>query len=129
MISYEWVIETVDQFNDIQDVNHADSFDEAKQRAAGVSVPENGRVEIGIVRNRWSDFDGDLEDRTWAYIDNGALPSHFQTAGGAQACKVPEKFRREVSHFELAESLRKCTGAREVTVTEEPAQSQRKDRA
>jgi hypothetical protein len=40
MVTYEWVIETLDRHEDIIDVNHADTYGKAKQAADKTVAPE-----------------------------------------------------------------------------------------
>jgi len=89
MVSFEWVIEGVDEFGDIQDVNHTDSLKKALEVAEIVKT-EWPRVEIGLVRDRGDEIDG-LQDRQWAYLTDGVLPTKFD--GGAQ---VPKRFLEAV---------------------------------
>lgn len=93
MIGYEWVIEEVDEHGDIQSVNHADTFHKAIQVAAATQVPEGWHVDVGLVRDRWTEEDG-VEDRQWAYLEDGKLPQEFD--GGAM---VPVKFLKQTRAF------------------------------
>lgn len=93
MISYEWTAEAVDEYGDIQDNAFADTYAGIKDSLCAAISEPGFTIEIGLVRNRWNDIDGDLEDRQWAYIDeDGQLPSSFD--GGA---KVPKRFLAEVA--------------------------------
>jgi hypothetical protein len=94
MIRYEWVIETLDG-EDIQDVDHRDSFPEA-QKAAGALISSGKDVRVGLVRDRFNDFDYDLEDRQWAYLEAGKLPEEFMDASGNDGSKVPGRFHCQV---------------------------------
>lgn len=91
-IAYEWVIETVNEHGDIGDVNHADTFAGARRMAAAVAadLAPGERVEVGLVRDSGDEVDG-LQDRQWAYLEDGLLPERFD--GGA---KVPARFHKEV---------------------------------
>jgi hypothetical protein len=96
-VRYEWVIEPVDQYGDIVESDHADSFEDAMKRAAGWRQ-EWKRVEVGLVRELGDDVEG-LQDRQWAYIeDDGTLPAKFD--GGA---RVPKRFMSEIAAALLAQ--------------------------
>lgn len=84
-VSYEWAIETVDEHDDIIDVDHADTLAEARHR-----LDSNQRQQIALVRDTGSDLEG-LCDRQWAYLENGKLPEAFD--GGA---KIPKRFFDEI---------------------------------
>jgi hypothetical protein len=94
-VRFEWVIETLDEHGDIEDVNHSDTFP---------GFPEDG-LNIGLVRDvyEWPEndperkCDPDLASRSWAYIVDGKLPESFEYAGGGHAAKVPVKFHDEVA--------------------------------
>jgi hypothetical protein len=92
MTGYEWVIEIVDEHNDIVQVNHADAYARAKRWAAEYApeLKPGERIEIGLVRDRGDEVEG-LTDRQWAYVEDGSLEPTFD--GGA---RVPERFRQEV---------------------------------
>lgn len=82
-IQYEWVIETVDEFGDIQDVNHSDTFP---------GFPRQG-LDIGLVRDVIDETG--VIDRAWAYINQGSLPTHFND-GRNITHAVPKRYLEEV---------------------------------
>jgi hypothetical protein len=96
MVTYEWVVETMDvdeaeKINDVVDLCHFDVFAEAQKYAEELRG-KGLTVEVGLVRDRWDDFDGDLKDRQWAYLlEDGSLPAEFD-----DGAKVPKKFHSEV---------------------------------
>lgn len=90
MIRYEWVAETLDEYGDIVDVTHADTFLQIQHIARQIEA-DGKEVAVGLVRDRINDVDEDLEDRQWAYLENGVLPKRFD--GGAT---VPKRFLKEV---------------------------------
>lgn len=90
MIRYEWVIETIDEHEDIIDVDHANIFAQANKKA-DLSRAEGKTIEVALVRDRINDVDEDLDDRQWAYLKDGKLPERFD--GGAA---VPKKYAQEV---------------------------------
>ena len=54
---------------------------------------ETDPYRLVLVRDRFNNVDGGLEDRQWAYVQsNGSLPATFD--GGAL---VPNKFRKELA--------------------------------
>jgi hypothetical protein len=88
-VAYEWIVEEVDAHGDIIDTS---AFPTAAQ-ALGYArhAPGAGwHWEIGLTRNVGDDDVG-LQDRQWAYISEGKLPTHFD--GGAS---IPHRFRREL---------------------------------
>ena len=82
MIRYEWVVETIED-DEIADVDHYDSY----------PGPIAG-ADVGLVRDKISAHDDDVEDRQWAYVVDGVLPDTFD--GGA---KVPAKYKAEVQKW------------------------------
>ncbi len=93
-ISYEWVIETLDAAGEIDDVNHADTFP---------GFPDSD-THIGLVRDERNTFDGDLENRSWAYIKDGKLPEYFTQPSPVEGqeikvARVPAKFHHAVEMF------------------------------
>lgn len=96
MIAYEWTAEAVDEYGDIQDNAFGDTYAEVKNSLCAAVDEPGMTVRIGIVRNEWDDFDGDLEDRAWAYIEDGKLPERFETASGGKGPKVPKRFFAEI---------------------------------
>jgi hypothetical protein len=89
MIRYEWVIEELDEYDDIRDVDHADTYARAEVKAAALRAGGK-RVEVALVRDTLT-IDGMVEDREWAYIENGKLPARFD-----EGTPVPQKYRKEV---------------------------------
>lgn len=95
-IFYEWLVEElVEVDGDIQDVNHHSDARSMLVEVKGLEA-EAKPVSYGIVRDRFNAY-GDLECRSWAYVVDGELPTHFEDAGGAEVAKVPAKFVREFS--------------------------------
>lgn len=88
---YEWLIEERDLDGEILDVDHADKFP---------GFPKHHQ-EIGVVLDEHRNV---YMVRSWAYIKNGKLPSHFKDAFGGQTCKVPKRFHDEVKNFENKEN-------------------------
>jgi len=91
MTRYEWVIETVDEYEDIREVNHADTLTMALLDATLEAEATGMRVDVGLVRDALDNIDGSLKDRQWAYLEDGKLPEQFD--GGAS---IPQRFKREV---------------------------------
>jgi hypothetical protein len=93
-VNIEWLVEELvdgSEDADIQDVCHFNSYAEAKAWAA-----QEDFARIGLVRDRGNDTDG-LICRSWAYIEDGNLPTHFENANGAEIAKVPAKYHRELT--------------------------------
>lgn len=91
-ITIEWLAETMDDYGDIYDIYHADTYAEAKRWAEGHTC----RVDIGLVRDRGNDADGVI-DRQWAYIEDGKLPARFSACGGPDGPKVPARYHKEIA--------------------------------
>lgn len=95
-VTYEWAVETTTNVDtgeyekgEILDVNHFDTFAEAKEHADG---PCWAGCEEVLVLVRDTD-----SDRAWAYMVDGKLPTHFTDAYGRAVAKVPERYHREVA--------------------------------
>lgn len=95
MIVYEWVIETLDEHDDIQEVTHADRCLDALRIANKIHA-EGHKVEVALVRDRGNEVDG-LQNRQWAYLETDVtLPAKFD--GGAT---IPQRFQGEVAIAKL----------------------------
>jgi len=81
VIRYEWIVETLD------DRAHFDRLAEAKRYA--VDKPCH---DIALVRDVFDAVDQNLNDRQWAYLEDGKMPAAFD--GGAA---VPKTFIDEVT--------------------------------
>jgi hypothetical protein len=92
MIRYEWDIETTDQNGDILDHDHRDTYADALRVSLLTDEPHN----IVLVRDV-IDSDGDLTDRSWAYMDGGKLPEYFQDSAGNDYKKVPTPIHAQVA--------------------------------
>ena len=92
-ISYEWVIEELDEHGDITDCNHWDSLVQSSENRSILSGP----FDIGLVFNKGNNDDG-LVEREYVYIDKSTLllPPEFDNGR-----KVPSRF-----HIELTEWLK-----------------------
>ena len=93
-VTYEWVIEEVDAFGDIHDVNHADTAAEAMKQMQFATEAGN-HYEWGLVRDTWEADDPEsmtLALRQWAYVENGALPEYFD-----EGARVPARFHAELT--------------------------------
>lgn len=94
-VKYEWDVETLDEFGDILDHDHRDTFKEAiaaEKTTQGFSET----TRICLVRDVW-DEDNGIQDRQWAYLEEGKLPEYFEDTGGQEANRVPQKFHQEVA--------------------------------
>jgi hypothetical protein len=90
-VHYEWVIETLEGPDDdeveIVDVDHADTYAEAADRAARCAF-----ARIALVRD--AEAAGGF-DRAWAYVEQGRLPEWLEDAFGRRAAKVPSRYRAQ----------------------------------
>ena len=92
MITYEWIVEELEgPEQDIRDVTHFDTLAPAMRLATALHN-EGKSVAVGLVRDVWNDIDENLDDRQWAYSEDGAMPVKFD--GGAA---IPKRFLAEVA--------------------------------
>ena len=94
--TYEWDVE--EQTAEDSDENEAGevldhlfctSYAEAKRQAAR-PASEGCKFVIVLVR--------DADDgRSWAYMEDGKLPTHFCDAYQSPVAKVPQRFHKEVA--------------------------------
>ena len=91
MVVYEWIVEALDEYGDIDDVFHAADFMDAIGWAAA-----SPQKRICLVR----DSGPRLETKLWAYLENGTLPATFSdSAGDDSGVKVPNRFKVESIAF------------------------------
>lgn len=83
---YEWVAEEItdDEYEDIIDCNYCDTYKDA------VKFCEGKKSQIALVISKGSMAEG-LQDREYAYLENGRLPECFD--GGK---KIPKRFHEEI---------------------------------
>lgn len=89
--TYEWDIEVVDEYGDIQD-------NETSVMLNGFSTEKiSSAIESGtlvLVKNTWIDYgdgeNGELYGKAWAYVSERNLPIEFDDGS-----KVPAKFINE----------------------------------
>ena len=93
-VFYEWVIEQMDQYGDIQDVSHYDTFAQA-MTARDLCLATQGCdcVEIACIRGV-GDEDNGLHYRGYAYVnlDNMTIDSHYCCGS-----KVPNHIMKQVA--------------------------------
>lgn len=90
--TYEWIVETLDDDgDDIMEVDHFDTYAEARDYAA-----KQARASVGLVRDVGNDVEG-LTDRLWAYVVDGKLPEVFEQGHDMPTeVRVPKRFAQEV---------------------------------
>lgn len=77
MISYEWVVETLEgEERDIVDIHHFDTRADAEKCADELRA-QGKTVDVGMVRDTWDDEGQGLKGRQWAYLEHGKLPEKF----------------------------------------------------
>lgn len=91
-IQYEWQIEECDAHDDIITSTAYDSLTELK-RCYTPTNEDGGINRIVLVRSTYSYED--LDDREWAYVDNGTLPTHFIGSNGRPTTPVPAKYLKQ----------------------------------
>lgn len=80
---------------EIYDHNFANkAIDALKNVLQGSEDPRIG-FRLVLVRNVIDNFGG-LEERSWAYVEDGKLPEHFLDAFDKQTAKVPLRFITEL---------------------------------
>lgn len=91
MIYYEWDAESVDEFGDVQDHFTGNKLSEV----IDFKAKDGLKVEIVLIRNTIESREDSVEDRAWAYLENGKLPDLFDDGEH----KVPVRFHQEVSRL------------------------------
>ena len=89
-VFYEWVIEQVDEYGDIQDVSHYDTFAQAMTaRDRRLAIGEYDCVEIACIRVV---CDGDSRGYAYVNLDNMTIDSHYCCGS-----KVPKHIIKQVA--------------------------------
>lgn len=91
-VTYEWVLEQIDEYGDIYDIDHVTSLAELENRHTTYDA-------IGIQCDVW---DSSMGTRLWAYIENDgslSLPSHLKNAFETPVRTVPKRFHRELDRW------------------------------
>jgi hypothetical protein len=95
-VFYEWIVELTTtketaehEADEILDTHGCESYVGARLLATEISEP-GVEGQIALVRN-------DDAGRSWAYLEDGVLPSHFADAYGDDVAKVPKRFVAEVA--------------------------------
>lgn len=81
--TYEWDLETVDEYGDVVDHHHED---DVSLIIGGMDSPDHALV---LVKDIY-DQDGEARHRAWAYVENGKLPDVFDDGS-----KMPKRFADE----------------------------------
>jgi len=89
--TYEWIIETLDKDGEITEVNHSDTFPGMPAPLLDIGIVKDIHATVLSQRGYLIVHPGDLICRTWAYIKDGVLPSHFE-----DGTAVPMRFHREI---------------------------------
>lgn len=99
---YEWVIEPLNENDDIIDPNYRENLDDyqpsdIKLDEVKKHMPETVRLEFALVVRIYKqeeDFEPDLLEQEYAYVENGNLPDRFE-----YGYPVPKYKRRELERF------------------------------
>lgn len=86
-IVYEWVVEEVDDYGDIEDCYFFPSYTEAKLFA---SIYCN-QPAIALCKSRSNKQKDSVEDSTYAYVQRGQLADRFEDGSS-----VPQKYKDQV---------------------------------
>jgi hypothetical protein len=94
-VTHEWLVESVDQYGDIQDTNCYPTLADAIQTTKGSDHSDGGYYRIGLVRDEGNKVDH-LIDRQWAYFQqDGILPESY-----SDGAIIPLKRRYESLNFD-----------------------------
>lgn len=108
-VSYEWVIETVDEYDDIVDLYHytrlTDIGDHEMRLALSSKRFTDSRfgavfTRLGLIRDKGNQVEG-LIERRYAYVEGGALDERFEE-GGAVPKRFSEELAKRVARFRAA---------------------------
>ena len=81
---YEWDIETLDEFGDIEDHDHS-----TKLQPYHLDLEPN--QNLVLVCDHYPDTGG--LDRSWAYVKDNTLPLYFEDAYRNKTTHVPRRFQ------------------------------------
>jgi hypothetical protein len=104
--TYEWIVEQIDEHDDIIDTNSHDSYEDAMSERLDVAHGAV-RMDVGICRDVGNNEQG-VVDRVWAYVRGGVLPEYFTDGTEIDgevaevSIKVPKRFHAEVSAYRAA---------------------------
>ena len=89
-VEYEWVVEAWED-SEVVETEYYATYRDAR-RAHNADTERGKLVTIALLRDHSDD------GRLWAYLtDDGLLPEHFTNSWGQPDCKVPAKYRNEVT--------------------------------
>ena len=99
---YEWVVEWLDENDEIIDLDYREKLDDYQLHDLTLDeikehTPETVRLDFGLVvriYEHFEDFEPDLLQQEYAYIENGNLPDRFEYGH-----PVPKYKRRELERF------------------------------
>lgn len=92
MINYEWDVEDTNIYGDVIDHNHRDALSDYHPSDFDLMEEEDARsCSLVLVRD-------DDNGRSWAYVEDGKLPTHFSDAYGNDIAKVPQRFHQELKN-------------------------------
>ena len=87
-VMYEWCWEFWDQHGeDILDLYHGDTL----EILGPPSGPSGATARLTLIREWGNDIEG-IQARTYAYPENGRLPTEFENG-----IKVPKRFQKELT--------------------------------
>lgn len=95
-VLYEWDIETVDNYGDIQDHYHGDTLYGLLKILERWETTEGESYRLALVRDVWDIHDDGLEDRQWWY----PLDTPLDTLPYFEDVAVPKKYRAEFLKYE-----------------------------
>lgn len=86
-IIYEWVVEEVDDYGDIEDCYFFSSYAEAKRIASIYCTQTN----IALCKSKSNKQKDSVENSTYAYVQRGKLADRFEDGS-----VVPQKYKDQV---------------------------------
>lgn len=90
-VTYEWVMESVDEHGDIQDSDFGSKLSDFPIDKVLQTIKTS---TLALVRNSWIDYgdgeNGELDDKSWAYVSDEKLPVEFDNGS-----PVPMKYLTE----------------------------------
>jgi hypothetical protein len=98
-VHYEWVVEWMDDYGDIQDLDHGDKLSYFAADDFETKY-EGGSTAFALQRRAGCEADG-LDVLGYAYVKDGVLPDEFDCSH-----KVPQRFkdqlRKDAKHDKIA---------------------------
>jgi hypothetical protein len=89
-VRYEWDVETIDAYGDVQEHAHHTSYAMCLRELALTHVAAGDTRVVVLVRD-------DDRCRSWAYVEAGQLPEYLEDAYQRPVARVPKRYIEEVA--------------------------------